>query len=279
MALIKLESFENVGNGKRAILRTERLWPNTLEYILLVLGGTFVKANIENLKIKFSTKTVWDLSGSQLESMNLFEGIPGTNTVLRLKFANDRARHLEQQYLGAPDFRELGIRRQDIEVNIVGATDPITLEAWASVAPPGILKPAYNSMFRALYRTPLSPAAAVVDQAQPINYGQTGGALLRRLHFFSALATKLKIKRDGNDFFEDISSALNSANMEHQGWVPQASIFSYNAVEDDNEMKALTSIRSDGQGGSLIPQQFLLTTSAGGAFDCVADTFSNLNAF
>ena len=61
--------------------------------------------------------------------------------------------------------------------------------------------------------------------------------------------------------------------------MPQANIYTYNAVEDDNELKALVSIRKDGAGGSFVPQQILVSTSAGGAFDSVADTFTNLNAF
>lgn len=279
MALIKLEQFENVVANGVALLTTERLWPNTLEYIDLVLGGTaLTKAMITNIKIRFGTKTVWDLSASQIESMNLFEGGPTTANYLRLNFANSRARHLEQQYFGSPDFDALGIRRVNIEVTIVGATAP-TLAAWASVVGPKILSdPGLRQMFRTLYRTPLSPSGAVVKQAQPINYGQAGGALLRKLHFFSALVTLLSIKRDGLDFYEEVDSALNAANLQHNGWVPQANIFTYNAVEDDNELKALVSIRKDGQGGSLVPQQLLISTSAGGVFDAVADTFSNLNA-
>lgn len=277
MAKIKLESFENVGNGKTALLKTTRLWPNTLEYIALKLGGTFTKANISQIKVRFGTKVVWDITGSQLNSMNLFEGRTATATVLTLPFGNTRARHLEQQYIGAPDFGALGVRQVDIEVAVSGATDPITLEAWAEVAPPKLLSPAQNLLFRALLRTPLSPSAAVVDQPQQINYGQAGGSLLRRIHFFTALVTKLKIKRDGLDYYEDVDSALNNALLDEAGWDPQAGIFTFNAIEDDNELKALTSIRDDGQGGSLVPQQILMTTSGAGAFDVVADVFTNLN--
>lgn len=277
MSKIKLEPFENVGASKTALLKTTRLWPNTLEYIALVLGGTFVKSDISQIKVRFGTKVVWDITGAQLNSINLFEGRPATATVLTLPFANSRARHLEQQYIGAPDFGSIGIREVTVEVTIgAGAIGP-TLEAWAEVAPPKLLTPAQNQLFRALLRTSLSPSAAVVDQPQQINYGQNGGALLRRLNFFSALVTKLKIKRDGLDYYEDVTLALNNAILDELGWDPQASIFTFNAVEDDNELKSLTSVRDDGQGGSLVPQQILMTTSGAGAFDVVADVFTNIN--
>lgn len=277
MAKLKLEGFENVSANGTATCTTERIWPNTLEYIALVLGGTaFTKAMISQIKIRFGTKVVWDLTGSQLLSLNLFEGRPNAATVLILPFANSRARHLEQQYIGAPDFGAMGIRKATIEVTIAGATAP-TLEGWVEVAPPKLLSPEQNLLFRALLRQPLTPSAAVVDQPQQINYGQAGGALLRRIHFLSALVTKLKIKRDGLDYYEDIALTLNNAILDENGWDPQASIFTFNAVEDDNELKSLTSVRKDGQGGSLVPQQILMTTSGAGAFDVISDVFISLN--
>jgi hypothetical protein len=276
VAKIKLEQFENVVANGTAVLTTERLWPNTLEYFVFELGGTFTKAMITRLLIRFGSKVVWDVTGSQLLSMNLFEGRPNTATVLILPFSNSRARHLEQQYIGAPDFGAIGVRKVTIEVTIAGATSP-TLAAWAEIAPPKLLSPSQNLMFRALLRQPLTPSAAVVDQAQQINWGQAGGAFLRRMHFFSALVTKLKIKRDGLDYFEDISLAVNNAILDENGWDPQANIFSFNSVEDDNELKALTSIRNDGAGGSLVPQQILMTTSGSGSFEVVSDIFATLN--
>lgn len=277
MALIKLEAFENVGANSVAILNTDRLWPLTCEYISLTLGGgAFTKAMITNIKLRFGTKVVWDLSGSQLNSLNLFEVRTQTTTVLTLPFANHRARDLEQMYIPAPDFSALGVRRVVAEVTIVGATTP-TLTARASVVPPKLLSPAQNQLFRALLRTPLAPAAAVQQQPQMINYGQAGGALLRKLHFFSNLVTSVGIKRDGLDFFEDVSLADNNALLDEYGWDPQANIYTVNNVYDDNEMKALTSIRDDGQGGSLVPQQILMTTSGAGAFDAIADVLIPLN--
>lgn len=277
MSLIKLESFENVGEDKTALCKTTRLYPHTLEYIAIVMGGTVTKANLEQVKVKFGTKTAWDVTGSQLNSINLYEGRTATATVLILPFANMRARHLEQQYLGAPDFMAMGIRSVDLELKVNGATDPITFEAWASIAPPKLLSPSQNLLFRALIRQPLSYNAAVSEIPIPLNYGQAGGALLRRLYLFSNAVTELKIKRDGLDYFEEVTLALNNAIQDEHGWDPQANIYTFNAIDDDNELKALTSIRDDGQGGSLVPQQFLLTLSGAATFDTVADVFTNIN--
>jgi hypothetical protein len=281
MAKIKLEQFENVGEDKTAILRTERLWPNTLEYIAIKMtpggGGAITKANLEQIRFRIGTKTPWDVTGAQMNSINLFEGRTPTATVLILPFANSRARHLEQQYIGAPDFGALGVRKQDLEIKINGATDPFTLEAWAEVAPPKLLSAEQNALFRCLLRQPLSVSGAVVDAPQTINYGQGGGSLLRRMHFFSGAVTKVKIKRDGLDYYEDIDTVLNNAIQDENGWDPQANVFSMNVIEDDNELKALTSIRKDNAGGSLVPQQILMTTNGAATFDVVSDVFASLN--
>lgn len=276
MPRIFLEPFENVGNTSQAVLTTERIWPNTLEQLVLVLGGTFTKAMITRIQVRFGTKTVWDVTGNQLVDINEFEGRVQTATVLTLPFMNTRARTLAQQYLFAPDFKALGTRKVQLIVDIVGATNP-TLAAFADVVAPGLLPGAGNSVFRQIYRSPLTPSAAVSEQPQQINYGQAKGARLRALHFFSALVTSLKIKRDGLDYFEGVSSALQNALLQEARWTPQANVYSFVADEDDNTDKTLTSIRNDGQGGSLVPQQILMTTSGSGAFDVIADVLAGLD--
>lgn len=277
MPRIKLEPFENVGNNLTAVMTTEAIYPNTLEKLIVRLGGTFTKANIANLLVKIGTKTVMDLSGAQLTDLNEFEGRVQTATILTIPFANTRARTLAQQYLTAPDFGAIGARKLQILIAVSGATNPITLDAWADVVAPGLLSPSGNRVFRQLLRTQLSPSAAVTDSPQPVNYGQAKGARLRRLHFFSALVTRVSIKRDGLQYFESIDLADNNAVLTEEGWVPQANVFTFTADEDDNADKTLTSIRNDAQGGSLVPQQILINTSGGGAFDAVADVIAGLD--
>jgi hypothetical protein len=276
MPRIKLEPFENVVANGQAVLTTEALWPNTLEQLVFTLGGTFTKTMIARLQVKFGTKTVVDVTGAQLTDLNEFEGRVQTATVLSLPFMNTRARTLVQQYLYAPDFRALGTRKVQILVDIVGATNP-TLSAKADIVAPGLLGANGNLVFRQLYRTPLTPSAAVAEQPQQINYGQSKGARLRGLHFFSPLVTQLAIKRDGVKNFEDVPLAEQNALLTEARWVPQTNVFSWVADEDDNADKLLTSIRADGQGGSLIPQQILMWTSGAGAFDVIADVVAGLD--
>lgn len=278
MPRIQLEPFENIGAAAAtANLTTEAIYPNTLEKVVMTLGGgAFTKTMITQLTVKLGTKLIMDVTGDQLVALNQFEGRVQAATILTIPFFNPRARTLAQQYLGAPDFGALAVRKLQIQVKYAGATTP-TLSAKADVVAPGLLGPSGNLLTRQLLRTQLTPSGALVRQPQSIDYGQAKGARLRRLHFFSALATSLAIKRDGLLYFEDVPLVDNNAELTEEGWVPQANVYSFVADEDDNADKTLTTIRNDAGGGSFIPQQILLTTSAGGAFDTVSDVFAGLN--
>lgn len=280
MAKIQLEPFNNVSAAGTAICTTSRIWPNTLEYIAITLGGTAAptKAQLSRVLVRLGSKPIWDVTGSEIASICLYEGRTATATVLILPFANWFARSIPEQYLGAVDFGQVGVRDLTMEVTIAGGTAP-TVTAIAEVAPPKVLDAQSNVLFRALLRTPLSPAGAATFAPQLINYGQAGGALLRRLFFFSAVITALEVKRDGLDILEQIPLALiNAIQSESFPHAPQASIFTYDVVEDDIESKALTTIRKDSKGNvSLIPQQILASISGAATFDVVADVYANLN--
>lgn len=280
MAKIQLEPFQNVSAAGTAIMTTSRIWPNTLEYIAMTYGGGVpaTKAQTSRILVRLGSKPIWDITGSELASICLFEGRVATATVLILPWANWFARSIPEQYIGAIDFGQVGVRDLTMEVTLAGGTTP-TLSAIAEVAPPKVLDPASNVLFRALLRTPLSPAGAATFAPQLINYGQAGGALLRRLFFFNAVVTALEVKRDGLDILEQIPLALiNAIQSESFPHTPQANIYTYDVVEDDIESKALTTIRKDSKGNvSLIPQQILTSLSGGATFDVVADVFANLN--
>lgn len=280
MAKIQLEQFNNVSAAGTAIMTTTRIYPNTLEYIAITLGGGTppTKAQLSRLLIRLGSKPIWDVTGAEIASICLFEGRTATATVLILPFANWFARSIAEQYLGAIDFGAVGVRDMTFEITIAGGVTP-TVTAIAEVAPPKVLDPASNLLFRALLRNPIAPASAATFLPLLLNYGQAGGSLIRRLFFFSALVTALEIKRDGLDILEQIPLALlNAIQSESFPHTPQANIYTYDVVEDDIESKALTTIRKDSKGVvSLIPMQILASLSAGGTFDVIADVFANLN--
>jgi len=279
MAKILLEPFQNVVATGQAQLTTQRIWPNTLEYIALILGGTtFTKAMITNLQVRLGQKTVWYTTGTDVQTLNSYENRVATVTYLSINFANWFARTPKQQYLGAVDFGSVGVRDLTILPTITGATAP-TLVAYAEVAPPKTLDTASNLLFRAILQTPIAPSGATTFQPFLINYGQAGGALTRRLLFAQqALVTAVEVKRDGLDIYEQIPTTVANAIETEQFHTPVANNFIVDFMEDNIESKALTSVRADSKGNiSLIPQLINISHSGAGAYNVYADVLANIN--
>lgn len=282
MSKVVLEPFRNVSAAGTAYLQTTRIFPNTLEYIAIQLGGTVAptKAQLTRIVVKLgsSTKPIWDITGAQLNTLNLYEGRPSTATVLILPFANPRARTIESQMIPALDMGAIGIRELSLEVTIAGGTDP-TLAAWAQVSPPKLFGDgaAENQLFRALLTTPLTFTGALNRFPQNIATAAQGGALLRRIHFFGAEVTSYELRRDGNAYHEDIPLAVNNAILDELGHDPQANVYTFDAIEDDNESKALAQVRNDQGGLSLIPTQHLITVSGAATIPTIADVVANIN--
>ena len=282
MSRILLEPFRNVSAAGIAYMTTTRVFPNTLESIIVQLGGAPAptKAQLSRLVVKLgsSTKPIWDLTGTQLATLNAYEGRTQTATVLVFPFSNQRARSIESQMLGALDFGAVGIREMTVEITIAGGTAP-TLTAWAEVAPPKLFgqNAPENQLFRAILKTPITFAGAANRFPQVIATAAQGGALIRKIMFDSALVTSYELRRDGVAYFEDTPLAVNNAYLTELFNLPQANTFMFDVTDDDNESKALAQVRNDAGGLSLIPTQHLVTASGAGTFDTLADVFANIN--
>ncbi len=282
MSRILLEPFNNNGAVGTMYLKTTRIFPNTLEAIIILLGGTVAptKAQLSRIVVKLgnSTKPIWDITGAQLNTVNLYEGRPSTATVLVLPFTNTRARTVESQMIGGVDFGAIGIREMTLEITVAGGTAP-ALTAWAEVAPPKLFGEGApeNQLFRAILTTPLTFTGALSRFPQNIATASQGGALLRRLHFFGAEVTSFELRRDGNPYFEETPLAVNNAYLDELGHDPQADVYTFDAIDDDNESKALAQVRADKGGLSLIPTQYLITVSGAATIPTIADVFANIN--
>lgn len=289
-ALIALEPFTNVTASGLNTMTTQRIYPNTLEYLVLVLGGGTAptKAQVSNIKIRLGQKPIWDVgnvtaAGSVIDAIAKYEGRVTTSTILVLPFSNPFARTPQQQFQGAIDFGSVNVRDMTFEITLTGGTTP-TLTMYAQVSPPKLLTAAENLLFRAILKTPLSPSAATSYAPFLINYNQSGGALLRRLVFTptstpALLVTATEIKRDGLDIYEQIAATTtNAIESELFPHTPQTNYLFFDVIEDNIEKKALTSIRQDSKGNiSIIPQQILLSNSGAGTYDVYADVLANLN--
>lgn len=284
MPLIALEGFKSFAVSSTNFLNTNRIFPNTLEFLMFVLGGGTppTKADFTRIQLKMGTanKPIWDITGSQINSLNLYDGRPSTATVLILPFSNPRASRDEDKNLGCVDFGQLGVRDLNIEMTLNGTPVTPTALPFAMVGNAkqyGDGDPR-NLMFRALLTSTLVYSAAVTRQSQTINTNSNGGALLRRLHFFSAIVTSFEYKRRSVSVYEDITLAANNAILDEYNHDPQANIYTYDAVYDDIQQRAHTQVEASGESVAQIPQQFNTTTSGAGTVLTIADIYTSLDS-
>ncbi len=284
MPLVALEQFRSFAASTTNYLTTERIFPNTLEALIFLLGGGTppTKADFTRIQLKLGqgNKPIWDVTGSQINSLNLYEGRPSAATVLILPFANPRASRDEDKNLGCIDFGSLGIRQLSIEMTLNGTPVTPTCTPFALIGQPkqyGDGDPR-NMLFRALLPTPLVFSGAVTRQPQLLNTSPNGGALLRRLHFFGAVVTSFEYKRRSTSVYEDIGAVMNAAFLDEYGHDPQANIYTYDAVYDDVEQRAWPQIEPAGNTVAQVPQQFLLTTSGAATVNVIADLYASLDS-
>lgn len=227
MLLQKLPPIQNVtANGVATLFVPIKA---TINRIVLTLGGTtFTKAMITDIKVKLGAKIVYNLSGAQLDLINQYRGIYNDATHLTIDFTERDAPSVDAKEVGAYD---LGAIRDDMymEFTIAGATAP-TLVALAFVTPtqgnPLILK-----MLSV-------PANTAVGGKFNINFNPRG-ALVKRVHMFSALITQCEVKKNGIPVFDSVLVADNSFIQQEYRKVPQAGLYVVDFVLDNNQSGAL----------------------------------------
>lgn len=273
--LRRLEPFNNVGANQRAILQSSLVKGNTLEQIVLTLGGgAFTKSHLGVMRAKVNQKTIWELnSGNDLNSIQLYNGHPAAAAYLSLMFSEPRARDRVGQMMGALDL-SAGVDTFTLEVDIGAATTP-TLTAHAILSPPQAkgdgAAAAVSPLMRAMLLTTIPISAAVTDAAYDVNVPR--GSLLKRLYIFHTNLTGFRVKRDGVDIWESVPPALASFIEDEYGHDPQAGLYVYDPILDDNMSAAIPTMRPDGR---LATHQFLFTTSNADTLRIYADVYTPL---
>lgn len=279
MDIIKLDPFPNVPATGTAKLVTNQLVGMSVHAIVFEQGGTtFNKTHISTVRIGQGTKSYfpYDLSGSQLQDLNDYDGLSATTNYLGAWFGDPTARTIRGQHLGDLD---CSIYRDplEIEVKIAGATAP-TLQCYAVVGVPKMaMGLGYTideaSQVRALIRTVVQTTAAVVRKSEGIGLGSNAGASIRRIALFhDGDLTSVEFKKQGVTKHEDLSDALNDYIQVEFGRVPQANLYVVDRIVDGNQGEAEPTIQPDGKTPWNL--QVLLTTSAALDATAYADVYT-----
>ncbi len=270
---IKLLPFNNVVNTGLATLDLSNVIGWCVERMTFQLGGTsFTKAMITGIQLKANGKVIWDSSASRRDSAMQYRGITASATFFTIDFSEIRSKTELGQSLGALD-TTAGIGNLKMEVQITGATAP-TLQGYAEVSRPQLdgAQAPYRNLIAKVHSSAITiGAAGTFSLPVPHLSPQDGGSLFKRICFFSANMTGLVIKKNGVVIEESIK-ALNDYNQTEYRKVPQAGLYVFDAIIDDNQSQTLNT--RDAQ-----TMEVLGTFSAGETITIESEVLEPLSAF
>ena len=239
MMVVKLLPFNNVAANQTATVDLNNLLGYTVERLILLLGGTFTKAQITAIRVLANGKIIFQSTGSRTDTRMQFRGIGASATALTIDFAEIRSKTSLGQNIGCID-TTVGVQNLKMEIDIGGATGP-TLAGFAEVAPPQTRpeEQATRSLIARIHEATITIGAAGTFSL-PIPHFQVadGGSIFKRVSVFSANMTALTIKKNGV-IVHDTSKTLNDFNQPEYRRVAQAGLYVADFIVDDNQANVL----------------------------------------
>jgi hypothetical protein len=217
----------------------------TLNNLQLQLGGTaFTKAMISLFRLKANEKTIFESSGSQIDSINKYRGLTADAAFLDIAFEDLTGLDIADRVVGAFD-TTIGIADITTEVTIAGATAPtlqgLLYEQAPQVMANGQVSPMAGLMAKQLRYSYNISAGGVL----PINFpfGPVNGAIIKRVHFFHTNMIGITVKEDSVVIHES-TSAQNVYEQTRKGRAPQAGMYTVDFVMDGDMRKAFDTTKS-----------------------------------
>lgn len=218
--LLKNPAFLNVVQNGTAAVRIPR--GDVVNSIQLVGSGTAIdlRTMVTRIVVRLNEKIIYDLTGAQLNTINLFRGFSSVATSLRLDFIEPMAINYGTEMLGGLDTSR-GVASLDVEVTLAGAPADVKLESYRDVSPAQPKEVNDPGLFLAMIPVTLPITAAGKFSFTP-PFGPARAHRVKRLHFFGSAVTALGIKKDSLHVFENIPVAVNDRYNTEFGRVPQA---------------------------------------------------------
>jgi hypothetical protein len=238
MIIQKMPSFLPVAPGQKAILKVPK-YALTLTRLILTLGGTFTKAQIDLIRLRHGSHTLWEITGSDLDSYNKYKGIFDIAAQITIDLTERDAPSIEGKEIGGIDLSLLDDELY-VEIDINAAAVNPTLAAWAIFTPPQ-----GNPLMKKLVRV-LTPTLAI--GLNDINFN-AGGALLQRVFIkytgtdwgatTNGNVSQIRVRRDGLPIWEDVTDLVNRFIQQEYRKVPQSRFFVYDPIVDNNQSGAV----------------------------------------
>ena len=232
---IKLAPFLNVmANGTATLDILALTKGRFIDRLNLVLGGTFTKLMITDMRLKANAKVIWQDSGDRTDKRMQFRGYPANPNYLTIDFSEIRAKNLIDQKLGSLDTANLSTL--SLEVDIAGATTP-TLVAFAECSYQGTQIAEAVDLVGKVLNYPHQVSATSQQYPIYIPLGEMGGSLIRRIHIVPPASgitlNGVEIRKGGVPIFQNTLAVNNMINAEY-GKTAQSGWLHVDFVDDQN---------------------------------------------
>lgn len=239
----KMPAFLPVVAGQKAILKVPR-YNMTLTRMQLRLGGTFTKAQMDEIWVKIGSHAIWETTGSDLDKMNNYKGLFGDAYHITLDFSERDAEDIIGKEIGGVD---LGKLSDDLYIEVKinsGAVSP-TLSAVAFLTPPQGSEKDPEQLVKKLVKV---TTASLVSGRQDINFNAQGSLVQRLFMMYTGTdwttsadgnVKDLRVKKNGVPLFDDINCLDARFIQQEYRKVPQSKVFCWDPIVDNNQSGAV----------------------------------------
>lgn len=280
---IKTLPFQNVVASGVATINFANLLGYSVEYILLVLGGTaFTKSMITDIDIKANSKTIFKDSGSRLDLLNTYRGETADAAYLVIPFDESRARAeikngaaanigaagaVDGEKVGIID-TSFGIQSLTGQITIAGATAP-TLAGYAELSRAPMQDTRFRGLISKHFNFTVSPAASGTFLFD-VPYGRVKGSIIKRIGLHGSTVTGYEVKRDGITIQKVDAAADITYAQKREGRVPQTNVQMIDFIKDGNQSSALDAFAAQSM-------EYYMTVSGAGNVVVTVELYDPLN--
>lgn len=269
--LHKQPSFNNVVAGSTAVLSNLDKGDSCIG-LIFKLGGTFTKAQIENLRVNLGGKRIVDITGSHLDDVNDYMKRTANANYLALYFGDPNARTITGEQMGAID-TSIGYSNFAVEVDIAAAAISPTLECWMIKGRPKPDASPYKRMFRAMLKAQSAPGGSGTFSL-PVPLGSDSGSVLARLHMFHANITQVDVKKNGLAIQDNGENALVQFMQNELRRTTQAGMLVFDPMVNDNQSEAISTLKPNGQPANM---SFDATLSAADTVTMYSELYTTID--
>lgn len=259
--LNKLPPFANVVAGSTAIIPRVPMGLQTIRGILLESNTALTIAEMTRIKIRVGSKTIFDMTGTELDTINKYRNFTADSNYLYIPFSDLNARTITGEEVGGLDtslFNQQVSMQVEVDISSTAGTG-LSLDAYYDFDPPKAPASANKAITTVYLKTQQSIAGSGKYPIE-LPIGSSSGAQIKRIYTIGTNITQVEFKRDGILLLEEGTTAVLKYIQElAKRRDSQTNLHVVDFTLSNNQSLVVPTLRAD---GNLSTLDFRITTSA-----------------